>query len=178
MYYIILRNLSIGRQTAGYKTFKIKEETLAKIWALKHYIKKKKKKKKNYLWSIILLKLLCNIPSEGCVTVYFLVSLLVGQVTVFHSYKQLCCNLCCSAAQSCLTLCDPMDCTPAGSCTPSCPWDSLGKNTGVGCHSLLQGIFPTQRSDPCLLHWEVSSLPLSHQRSPCLETFASVLIIS
>ena len=26
-----------------------------------------------------------------------------------------------------------------------CPWDSLGKNTGVGCHSLLQGIFPTQR---------------------------------
>ena len=24
------------------------------------------------------------------------------------------------------------------------PWDSLGQNTGVGCHSLLQGIFPTQ----------------------------------
>jgi len=36
-----------------------------------------------------------------------------------------------------------------------CPWDSPGKNTGVGCHSLPQGIFPTQGSNPsllCLLH--------------------------
>ena len=31
-----------------------------------------------------------------------------------------------------------------------CPWDSPGKNTGVVCHALLQGIFPTQRSNPCL----------------------------
>ena len=43
--------------------------------------------------------------------------------------------------QSCLTLCDPMDCSPPGS---SVHGDSLGKNTGVGCHALLQGIFPTQ----------------------------------
>ena len=33
-----------------------------------------------------------------------------------------------------------------------CPWDSPGKNTGVGSRSLLQGIFPTQRSNPGLLH--------------------------
>ena len=33
-----------------------------------------------------------------------------------------------------------------------CPWDSLGRNTGVGCHALLQGIFPTQGSNPGLLH--------------------------
>ena len=33
-----------------------------------------------------------------------------------------------------------------------CPWDFPGKNTGVGCHSLLQGIFPTQRSNPRLPH--------------------------
>ena len=33
-----------------------------------------------------------------------------------------------------------------------CPWDSLGKNTGVDCHSLLQGIFPTQGSNWRLLH--------------------------
>ena len=33
-----------------------------------------------------------------------------------------------------------------------CPWDSPGKNTGVGCHALLQGIFPTQRLNLCLLH--------------------------
>ena len=44
-----------------------------------------------------------------------------------------------------------------------CPWDSPGKNTGVGCHALLQGIFLTQGSNPCvlcLLHWQVGSLPL------------------
>ena len=33
-----------------------------------------------------------------------------------------------------------------------CLWDSPGKNTGVGCHFLLQRIFPTQGSNPCLLH--------------------------
>ena len=33
-----------------------------------------------------------------------------------------------------------------------CPWDSPGKNTGVGCCALLQGIFPAQGSNPCLLH--------------------------
>ena len=41
--------------------------------------------------------------------------------------------------------------------------DFPGKNTGVGCHALLQGIFPTQGSNPCLLrllHWQVGSLPL------------------
>ena len=32
------------------------------------------------------------------------------------------------------------------------PWDSPGKNTGMGCRSLLQGIFPTQESNPGLLH--------------------------
>ena len=35
---------------------------------------------------------------------------------------------------------------------PLCPWDSPGKNTGVSCHFLLQGIFPTQESNPGLLH--------------------------
>ena len=41
-----------------------------------------------------------------------------------------------------------------------------GKNTGVGCHFLLQGIFPTQGSNPSLLHWQVDSLALSHLGSP------------
>ena len=44
-------------------------------------------------------------------------------------------------AQSCPSLCDPMDCSPPGS---SVHGDSPGKNTGVYCHALLQGIFPTQ----------------------------------
>ena len=44
-----------------------------------------------------------------------------------------------------------------------CPWDSPGKNTGVGCHFLFQGIFLTQGLNPhllCLLHWQADSLPL------------------
>ena len=41
------------------------------------------------------------------------------------------------------------------------PWDSPGKNTGVGCHVLLLGIFPTQGSNPHLLQWQADSLSLS-----------------
>ena len=40
-----------------------------------------------------------------------------------------------ASLQSCPTLCDPIDCSPPGSPRP---WDSPGKNTGVGCHFLLQ----------------------------------------
>ena len=43
-----------------------------------------------------------------------------------------------------------------------------GKNSGVGCHFLLQGIFPTQGSNQHLMHWQVDSLPLSLQGSPIL----------
>ena len=49
----------------------------------------------------------------------------------------------CLVAQSCPTLCNLMDSSPRGS---SVYGDSPGKNTGVGCHALLQGIFPTQVS--------------------------------
>ena len=44
-----------------------------------------------------------------------------------------------------------------------CPWNSLGRNTEVSCHALLQGIFPTQGlnlSLLCLLVWQAGSLPL------------------
>ena len=47
-----------------------------------------------------------------------------------------------------------------------CPWDFPGKNTGVGCHFFLQGILSTQGLNPCLLHWQADSLPLSHLGSP------------
>ena len=49
--------------------------------------------------------------------------------------------------QLCATLCDPMN-----SANLLCPWNSPGKNTGVGSHSLLQGIFPTQGLNLGLLH--------------------------
>ena len=45
-----------------------------------------------------------------------------------------------------------------------CPWAFPGKNTGVGCHFLLQGIFVTQGLNPWLLgllHWQAGSLPLT-----------------
>ena len=45
-------------------------------------------------------------------------------------------------------------------------WNSLGQNTGVGSHSLLQGIFPTQGSNPGLLHCRQILYQLSHQGSP------------
>ena len=51
-----------------------------------------------------------------------------------------------------------------------CLWDSPGKNTGVGCHALLQGIFLTQGSNVsrfCLLHWQEGSLPLVPLEKPC-----------
>ena len=46
-----------------------------------------------------------------------------------------------------------------------CPWDCPCKNTGVGCHSLLQGIFPTQGSNPSLLHCRQILYCLNHQGS-------------
>ena len=50
-----------------------------------------------------------------------------------------------------------------------CPWDFPGKNTGVGCHFLYQGIFLTQGSNPHLLkllHWQADSLTLHHLGGP------------
>ena len=52
-------------------------------------------------------------------------------------------------AQSCQTLCGPMDCSPPGSSVHEI---FPGKNTGVVCHFLLQEIFLTQGSNLCLLH--------------------------
>ena len=59
--------------------------------------------------------------------------------------------------------------TPWTVCTDRflCLWDFPGNNTGVGHHFLFQGIFPTQGLNPHLLHWQMDSLPLSHQGSPC-----------
>ena len=50
-----------------------------------------------------------------------------------------------------------------------CSWDSPGKNTEVGCHILLQGIFPNQELNPsllCLLHWQTDSLPPAPPEKP------------
>ena len=65
--------------------------------------------------------------------------------------------------QPCPTICHPMDSSPTGS---SVHGDSPGKNTGVGCHALLQGIFPTQGSNSGLPHCRLILYHLNHQRSP------------
>ena len=70
-------------------------------------------------------------------------------------------------AQSCPTLCDPMD----------CPLNSPGQNTGVGSLSLLQVIFPTPGSNPGLLHHRWIIYQVSHKGSPTLQ-FSSVQSVS
>ena len=78
----------------------------------------------------------------------------------------------CLVTQLCLTVCNPMDYSLPGS---SVHGDSPGKNTGVGCHALLQGIFPTHGLIPGLWHCRRILYHLSPQgnsvewtRHPCM----------
>ena len=71
---------------------------------------------------------------------------------MYSKVNQLCA---CSVTQSCPIFCDSMSYSP---------WGFPGKNTGVGCHILLQGVFQTQGSNPYLLHllhWQAGSLALA-----------------
>ena len=71
-------------------------------------------------------------------------------------------------AQSCPTLWDPTDYSPPGSSVHArilCP----GKNTGVGSHSLLQRIFPTQGSNPGPLHCRQILYHLSYRKAPLVD---------
>ena len=84
-----------------------------------------------------------------------------------------CVCVCVQSLHSCPTFCNPIDCSLPGS---SVHRDSPGKNTEVGCHALLQGNFPIQRSNLslfCLLHWQAGSLPLA----PPGINFLSVCIV-
>ena len=69
----------------------------------------------------------------------------------------------CLVTKSCLTLCEPMNCSLPGS---SVHGNSPGKNTGVGCHAFLQGIFLTQGSNLGLMHCRKILYHLSHQSYP------------
>ena len=71
-----------------------------------------------------------------------------------------------------------MDCSPA---QLLCPRDSSGKNTGVGCHALLQEVFLIQGLNPSLLHllnWQVGSLLLVPPGKPVQNTISSVQLLS
>ena len=80
-----------------------------------------------------------------------------------HMCVSVCVCVCvCVCVHMCSVVSDsfqPFGIEPAGLL---CPWDSPGKNSGVGCHFLLQGIFPTQGLNPSLLRflpWQASSSP-------------------
>ena len=68
----------------------------------------------------------------------------------FLEHPHHCCCCYCLVAKLCPALRTPRSIA----CQLLCPWDFPGKNTVVGCHFLLQGLFPTQRSNPHLLHWQ------------------------
>ena len=74
-------------------------------------------------------------------------------------------SLChCPAWCACSVMSNSLQHYGLGSTRLLCPWDSPGRNTGKGCHFLLQGIFLTQGSNPRLvycLHWQLHSLPLA-----------------
>ena len=75
-------------------------------------------------------------------------------------------------AQSRLTLCKPMELARL-----PYPWDSLGKNTGVGSHSLLQGIFLTQGLNLDLQHYRQILYHLTQEGSLCCTIFPYCLSI-
>ena len=70
----------------------------------------------------------------------------------------------------CVQLCDPMNYTSS--------WNSPCKNAGVGCHAVLQGIFPTQRWNPGLPHCTQTLYQLSHKGSPRILEWVAYLFSS
>ena len=75
-------------------------------------------------------------------------------------------SICIYICQSVSQLCPTLKPQGLGPTKLLYPWDFSGKNTGESWHFLLQGIFPTQGSNLCLLPWQVDSLQLSHLGSP------------
>ena len=71
---------------------------------------------------------------------------------------------CCLVAQSCLTLCNTMDCSPSGSSLRGVSQARILEWVAI---SFSMGL-PTQGLNPHLWHWQVDSLPLSHQGNPVI----------
>ena len=92
--------------------------------------------------------------SESCLHIQvFALSVLLGSELALDIVRA-------KSLQSCPTLCYPIDCSPP---RLLCPWGFSRQKYWSGCHALLQGIFLTQRLNPCplcLWHWQVGSLSL------------------
>ena len=127
----------------------------ALIWmALKSIYDKKKKRS-----TFISLTVLC-VQLTLCAQIGF--KHFIGWPILDYKYLDVLCAVLCLVTQSCPTLCNPMDCSPPGS---SVHGDSPGENTGLGCHALLQEIFPTQGSNPGLPRCRQILYRLRHQGS-------------
>ena len=85
-------------------------------------------------------------------------------------------NLCTYVCVSCSVLSDSLRPHGLQLTRLLCPWNSPGKNTGVGCRSLLRGIFPTQGSNPGLPHCRQILYCLSHHGSPMVLVNLSAII--
>ena len=88
-------------------------------------------------------------------------------VSIINIFTTILCSVLCLDVQ-----CYPMDCSLPGF---SVHEDSSGKNTGVGCHALFQGIFPTQVSNLGLLHCRWIICHLSHQGSPVVYIYLKIV---
>ena len=97
--------------------------------------------------------------------------------TAFRKGKCVNMDCCCCflVAQLCLTLLWPCGLQPT---RLNHPWNFPGKNTGMGCHFLLQGIFPTQGLNPGLLHFRHILNHLSHQGSPLCVSYVLDSVLS
>ena len=101
---------------------------------------------------------------------FIVLSVLSHCWSILHSYRKemreviVCClYVKVKVAQSCPTLCNPMDCSPPGS---SVHGDSPGKNTGVDCHALFQGNLPNPGIEPRSPTLRADSLPAKPQGNP------------
>ena len=91
------------------------------------------------------------------------------KVQLSHPYRTTGKSMKVQVSQLCLTLCDPMDCSPPASSIHGIFPD---KNTGVGWHFLIQGIFLTQGSNQCLSHCRQALYHLSYQGIPTGKSIA------
>ena len=116
-----------------------------------------------YTCIVLCLSLQCCLPFHSCPfsSPICILWTYIYSLYALYSFYRFILYVCMHAKslQSCPILCDPMDCSPPGS---SLHGDSPGKDTELGCHALLQGLFLTQGSNShpfCLRHWQAGSLP-------------------
>ena len=98
---------------------------------------------------------------------------------VYVSLYSICIIIWCCVVCGCSVLSNSLWCHGLLPFSLLCPCDFPGKTAGVGCHFLLQGIFPVHGLDLPLLHCQVASLPLHHLGSPITwQLHASIFLLS